>query len=500
MFFNHWAYRIAKQINDEVKGDIVITSGITTSGYPHLGTLVEGLIPSTIAKVLREEMQRDVKFYFIADIMDAFDNIPKELEVYKDFLQPHLGKPLVNVPDPFNYHNSYGEHFLEETIKIFHIFNINPTIKKADELYKQGCFDEQTFILLRNFEKVKKIVEETSNRKLEKEWHLIMPICQNCGKIATTTVIYFNEEGDYEYLCNKDVGYTKGCGYKGKGNIKERNYKLQWRLHWPSWQYYFNTSAEGGGLDHFTKGGSWDTAKEIHRQIFNRKEPIAYRWGFILEHGRKMSKSKGVILSLNELINLFPWKVIAYHILKFDLEENINLNPEKEALLNIIDDYESAAEMIHKEERTRAEEKKAAAYYLVENGKTWQLSFRDFLLYYAIYRDWQKVEFHLKAKPGDIKKYIEYWFDKDFVPEEYKFSYKPTKANEKIREFFESLNDNMDPLAIHNFVYSFAKEKGLDTKWLFAEIYKVLIGKNKGPRLGKLIYALGVKKVKADVL
>ncbi|MEM4295454.1 MAG: lysine--tRNA ligase [Candidatus Anstonellales archaeon] len=499
LVFNHWAYKIAEKImREKPDGKIVITSGITTSGPAHLGTVIEGLMPNTIKKVLLE-YKRDVDFYFIADIMDAFDSVPRDLMQFKEFLEPHLGKPLAFVPDPFSCHDSYAEHFLQEALYVFNAFGINPIVKRAHELYKQGAFEKQTIILINNFERVKEIVEKTSGRTLGKDWHVIMPVCEKCGKIATTTITKWDKEGNYEYICNKDVGYTKGCNYEGKSNIKYGNYKLQWRLHWPSWHYYFNTTAEGGGLDHFTKGGSWDTAKEIHKEIFKRKEPIGYRWGFILEHGRKMSKSKGVILSALELIKLLPPKIIAYHILKYDLEENMNFNPEKESILNIIEDYENASQITDRS--TRALEKKAAAYYLSNLGfKDWQGNFRDYLLYYSIYRDWDKVKIHLPYDADKIKGYISYWFDKDFVPEDYNFSYKPEKAKGNVRVFIESLKNDMDALAIHNAVYDFCKMHNINASEFFAEIYKTLIGKNKGPRLGKLIYALGVDRVKRDVL
>jgi lysyl-tRNA synthetase class 1 len=500
--FNHWAYKLAEKIIERQKkenSNIVITSGITTSGPAHLGTIIEGLMPQTITNVLRD-LGKNVDFYFIADIMDAFDSIPKDLENYKDMLEEHLGKPLAFVPDPYKDHESYGEHFLNETIEVFNAFNIKPVIKKAHELYKQNAFYEQTLLFIRNIDKVKEIIERISGRKLPKDWHAIMPICEKCGKIATTTVISADEEGNYEYICNKDIGYTKGCMYKGRGNIKEGNYKLQWRLHWPSWHLYFKTTAEGGGLDHFTKGGSWDTAKAIHEEIFNREPPIGYRWGFILEHGRKMSKSKGVILNAKELIKLIHPSVIAYHLLKYDLEENINFNPEKEELLNIIDDYESASLLLDKKDRTRAEEKKAAAFYLTKSKKQWEGNFRDYLLYYSIYRNWEKVKMHLNKDPKSVIPYIEYWFEKGYIPEDYNFSYSPKKAQGQVKEFIKSLNENMTALEIHNAVYEFCKLKHLEPKTFFAELYKTIINKDKGPRLGKLISALGVNKIKNDLL
>ena len=86
------------------------------------------------------------------------------------------------------------------------------------------------------------------------------------------------------------------------------------------------------------------------------------------------------------------------------------------------------------------------------------------------------------------------------MPEEYAFSYNPSKAEGAVAEFLGRLKENQDALAIHNAVFEFARERGIEPKALFAEIYKTLLGKERGPRLGKLIVAIGVERVKKDCL
>jgi lysyl-tRNA synthetase class I len=57
----------------------------------------------------------------------------------------------------------------------------------------------------------------------------------------------------------------------------------------------------------------------------------------------------------------------------------------------------------------------------------------------------------------------------------------------------------MDGLAIHNAIYDFAKANGIEGKTMFTDIYQSLIGKQKGPRAGKLIAALGIERLKKDL-
>ena len=64
---------------------------------------------------------------------------------------------------------------------------------------------------------------------------------------------------------------------------------------------------------------------------------------------------------------------------------------------------------------------------------------------------------------------------------------------------WRDLDAGMDALAIHNAIHDFASENGIETKTMFSEMYQALIGKERGPRAGKLIAALGVERVKKDL-
>ncbi len=500
---DHWAFRLAHEVLKR-KEPYVITAGATLSGPLHIGTVCEFLFPWAIKKALAM-MGKEAEFYFVADSRDAFDSIPRALEGEREKLSPHLGKPLSAVPDPFGCHESYSEHFLADVVDVMKAMGVEASIVRADEFYEgpSAPFHPYTLLYLKNEDRVKEIIEKTSGRQLPKDYSIIMPICEACGRIATTRVEKVELEGDdavYSYTCDKDVGYAEGCGHRGQGRIREGRYKLQWRVHWPTWQAYFGTTIEGGGVDHFTKGGSWDTAKAIHREILGREPPIGYKYGFILQRGKKYSKSKDSGMSVKEMLRLIPPKVVAYHLLKYDLTENIDFVPTKENVLAMITDYENAAQLREKAEGgelSRAERKRWFSY-LLAGEKEWDVPFRDVLLLYQIYRDWEKVE---KALPGNydyVKPFVEEWIRRGFVPDDYDFSYRPRRAEGAVREFLASLSPSMDAKEIHNAVYEFARSRGMEPKELFRQLYQTLIGKDRGPRLGRFIALLGVEKVKGD--
>ena len=498
----HWSEQLADQVIAEKKEPYVVTSGMTTSGPAHFGTVCEFLFPFVIRKMLEARGKR-VEFYLVGDILDAFDKIPLPMEKYSETLKPHFGKPLCDVPDPTGKTTSFGDYFLEEVKELMKKLGVTCNVLRANDMYREGKFDEWAGFYLKNEEKAKGILERTSGRQLPKDFSVIMPICGKCGKIATTRVTKHDGE-NYEYTCDKDVKYTKGCGYSGKNKIGDHRYKILWRLHWPAWKQIFGTSIEGAGVDHHTKGGSEDTCKVITLELMKKDYHIPYRYGFILLEGKKYSKSKGLGLGVTELLALIPPEILKYLLLRPDLEENIDINPTPENLLKAYEEFQQAAELAKGdiEALNRSERKKAIAFTLSTDKQHWTAPFLDVLLYYQIYQNWDDTGKILKDSEGVLylKSYVEEWVRRQFMPEDYNFRYSPKKAEGKIKEFVQTLTLDMDALAIHNSVFEFAKANGIEPKEMFKLLYLTLIGKERGPRIGKLIYALGVDKVKKDAL
>jgi len=495
----HWVDVIADQLAEEKKQPYVITGGMTTSGPPHLGTVCEFLYPSIIRETLNGR-GAESSFYFMADILDAFDSIPFELERYRDVLEPELGKPLVYTKDPVGCHASLGEHYLDQAVILSRKLGLEIDIRKINELYSEGKFDPYARLFLKDEAKAKEIVARTSMKKIEEmaKWSPIMPICEKCGRIATTRVTWHDLE-EYEYSCSADVKYTRGCGFSGRSSISNHKYKLQWRLHWPSWQAIFNSSIEGSGVDHMTKGGSATTAVEIHREMLGREPPVYFKYGFVLIHGKKYSKSKGIGMSATDILKLIPEGVLKYILIENDAQRDKDIDPTGDKLIAVYEDVERISRMA--EPKTRADMKKQLAFRLSIGKLPWKASFVDILLNFQIYKDWKRVGEILNDTEGAVylSRYIEEWIRMGYEPERYNFSVKPAKVGELkeiVNKFSAALSENMSELDVHNLVYEVAKNNGVKPDSLFSVLYRALIGKEKGPRMGKLVVSIGIAKTK----
>ena len=480
----HWVEQLAQRIITEKKEPYVISAGITTSGPAHLGTLCEFLFPGTIRTMVEKQSGKTCKFYFFADIFDAFDSVPLLMEKYSKELEPHLGKPLCDVPDPTGKSKSFGDHFLDEVRELMKLFGVEAEVVRINEWYQSGKIDRHIEFFLENEAHAKEIVGRTSGKQQPKDWSPIMPVCEQCGRIATTRVTGYNAKTQtYEYVCDRDVKYTKGCGFKGQNKISDHRCKLLWRLHWPMWHDIINTCAEGAGVDHFTKGGSHDTLSAVFKEMFKKPEPIGYKYGFILFRGKKYSKSKGIGMGVGDIVKLLPPEVVKYILLKPDLQENIDIDPTSNNLLKALEDFQGAAGIAASgndpETIPRSEQKRMQAFELANNGESicWKAPFLDVLLYYQIYGNWVEVGKLLEDAEGVkyLSKYVEEWIAREFIPEDYRFKYQPKKAEGTAAYLFRKLEPEMDALAIHNAVFEHAKADGIEPKELFKQVYLTLI-------------------------
>jgi lysyl-tRNA synthetase class 1 len=71
---------------------------------------------------------------------------------------------------------------------------------------------------------------------------------------------------------------------------------------------------EPAGKDHHSQGGSFDTARLVCREVYNRDAPVTFRYDFIGIKGTpgKMSSSKGTIIALEDVLRVYTPEITRY--------------------------------------------------------------------------------------------------------------------------------------------------------------------------------------------
>ncbi len=487
----HWADVIAEELIKKQKKHRIAT-GITPSGHIHLGNLREMLTADAIRKAIVEK-GGEAEIIYIAD---TFDPLRKRYPFLPQDYEKHVGKPLSEIPDPEGCHESYSEHFLQPFLESLEILSIPVTVKKADEMYKSGEYENHIRTSLEKRDEIAKIISEVSGREVNDDWSPFMPICKNCGRLNSTKVVDFDANGVY-YKC--------ACGYEGFSTFREG--KLSWRVDWVARWDILKITCEPFGKDHAAAGGSYDTGKRIAREVFGFEPPypVVYEWINLKGKGA-MKSSKGIVIPVSEIIQILPPEVVRYIIMRVKPEKHIEFDPGV-GLLDIFDEFENA---IKRNDRSV----KLSVFGDVTYS---DIPFRHLIVVGQIANwDYEKVIEILSRNyevdenvRRDVKRRLKYakaWIEK-FAPDSMKFEVKD-KVDVKLTQneidfltrFAEKLKNDMSAEAIHKLIYEVANEKNMKPSKAFQAIYKAILGKTHGPRAGYFIKLLGVEFIKKRFL
>lgn len=495
----HWADVIAEDLLKKDKKHILAT-GITPSGPIHIGNMREVL---TTDAVYRSIINKGGKAEFIY-IADDFDNLRKVYPFLNKKYEKFVGLPLSEIPCPCGEHKSYADHYLFSFLDSLKELGINPTVYRANEMYKKGMFKEAIQTALDNTEKIKIIIEKISKRQLPKNWIPFNIRCEKCGTITSAIPVLYN----YPY-----VEYTCACGYEGKADITKGGVgKLPWRVDWPARWKILNVTYEPFGKDHGAAGGTHDTGVAISKEIFSYTPPKYTMYEFILLKGKgAMHSSKGTALSAEEMLKMTPPEVLRFLLMNNQPNKHIQFDPGL-GLLNLIDEYDQLERVFFgKEKEIKGMKDLDTTYalskpYKVSKEIPLQLPYRHLVTLIQIGDNWQEVKKILQRTnqiPKNIKKedeehlkqraeHAKYWLER-FAPETVKFKVQKRLPDIKLEkeqiqfleEFLEKISKiDWEAEKIHNVIYEISEKRKIPIKIAFKTLYQIILGKEKGPRAG----------------
>ena len=317
-----WAYEFAQRIINERPDEEVYTvaSGVSPSGFIHIGNFREIVTPYLVAKALKK-LGKKVRFMLSVDNFDRFrkvpGNIPSEYSKY-------IGMPYVDMPSPFTENESYAKYFQERFLNELKQVGIEvECIYQADE-YRSGRYKDQIKLAMDKRKEIFDIIDSFRTQDAEEgerdNYYPISIYCSKCKKETKELYNYNEKTGDITYRC--------ACGHEETVNINTYfNLKLQWKVDWPMRWQAENVIFESGGMDHSTANGSHDVAERISREIFGFKPPIYEPYNFIgiKGGGAKMSSSKGNVLTLTDLLKVYDKHLILWFYAKYRPMQNFNI-------------------------------------------------------------------------------------------------------------------------------------------------------------------------------
>lgn len=327
----HWAYKIANELINKYpnKDTYVCASGISPSGSVHIGNFREVLTTYFVVKALNN-LGKNTKFIFSWDDYDRFRKVPKNVDPN---FQQYIGKPYVDIPDPFGCHSSYAEHFESEFEYSLKMFGIEIEFIYQHREYRSGRYNTQILHAIRQrkeiYDNLMKYKTNQPSKEARDSFYPITLYCENCGK-DDTEIIHFDEQ-------NEMVEYSCTCGFNHKVYILQANHiKLNWKIDWPMRWMLEDVIFEPGGRDHSSETGSFNVSKEIAKSIFGYEAPHYTPYDFIGIKGEngKMSSSTGNSITPNDLLKIYLPEIILFMFAKYKPTTAFNIGMDEDVLKN----------------------------------------------------------------------------------------------------------------------------------------------------------------------
>lgn len=509
----HWADQFAQNIIREKgkKKRYTLAAGITPSGTIHIGNFREIITVDLIARALKDAGKK-VRFIYSWDDCDVFRKVPKNLPK-KELLEQYLRKPLFLLPDVFGCHNNYAEHNEEEIEKEIPFVGINPEFIYQHKKYLNQDYAKEIEIAIKQKEQIKKILNEYRKENLSKDW---LPIFVFCSKCKKDTI----EELDYKG--NYTLSYRCECGNKETIDFRKQGFvTLRWRIDWPMRWYYEQVDFESGGKDHFSAGGSIETARKIIN-IYKKEHPVgfAYEW-IAIKGGKQFASSLGQVITLTEMLEIYEPEIVRYLFASTRPSATFEISFDLD-VLKIYEDFDKCERIAFKKQEAKSDkeynkQRRIYEFSVVDQPSKkmpFQPSFRHLTTIIQIYNgDTKKILNYYKPKTKtDITRITNRancainWLDK-YAPKDIKF-----KLNEKIDlKVKSSLKDKekksllilaailkkkkFNEKDLFNEFYTISKNLNLEPKTFFKIAYKSLVNKEKGPKLAPFILEIGQEKV-----
>ncbi len=498
-----WADKVAIELKKRKLPLEWVDDMKTPSGRVHVGALMGVVIHDLVHKALKDQGVT-TKYTYVFENHDPMDDIPSYLS--REKYEKYLGMPLYKIPSPVEGYKDFAEYYALEFKETFNKLGSHPEIIWTKDLYTSGKMNIGIKTILDNAEKVRDIYREMYKKPVADDWYPFQVYCEQCDKVSTTRV--YNWDGEnVHYRCPVDATeWTKGCGYEGKTSpFSDENGmkgKMPWKVEWPAKWQAIGVTVEGAGKDHMSRGGSHDLASLVAERVLNYAIPYPVSYEFMLIGGKKMSSSKGRGFSAGDILTILPPELARFLIVKMDIRQQTNFDPlTKNTIPNLFDEYQKAADAYF----NKTDEDLARTFELSQvDGVKKPPTVR-----FSVLAQWvQMPNMQERITSEGLEEWAKYAqvYVAEYAPESDKFLVQdtlPAVAHEltaiqkdlltKIRM---ELDKKWDAEAFQTQIYEYGKELGLNGKETFAAIYKVLIGKDHGPKAAWLILSLEREFVK----
>ncbi len=483
------------------KGYVLFETGYGPSGLPHIGTFGEVARTSMVRHAFQQISDIPTRLICFSDDMDGLRKVPDNLP-NAEMIAANLGKPLTSVPDPFGTAESFGHNMNARLRAFLDHFGFDYEFKSSTDTYKSGEFDEALLNVLKNYDKVMKIMLPTLGEERQQTYSPFLPISPRSGKVLLAKVFETNLE-------KGTIVYEEEDGSKEEVPVTGGHCKLQWKPDFGMRWAALGVDYEMYGKDHLASEPLYDGICKVAGGV----PPQHFMFELFLdEKGQKISKSKGNGLTIDQWLTYAPSESLALYMFQSPRKAKklyFDVIPQQ------VDDYLTYLEKYPNEDATKRIDNPVWHIHngnppAPESGIKFSMLLNlvsacnaedTSVLWGFLKRELPNATPENSPMLAKLCGYAVRYYH-DFV--------KPTKqfrdasdversALGELRDYLAGLPEGISAEDIQTKIYDLGLKyysKETMREWFKAN-YEVLLGTSQGPRMGSFIYLFGAKETMA---
>ena len=499
-----WPFEEAKKIYNKIqkttpkKGYVLFETGYGPSGLPHIGTFGEVVRTSYVMNAFNKIAPNiKTKMICVSDDIDALRKVPDNIP-NQELIKANLGRPLTSVPDPFNTHQSFGQHMNSRLISFLDSFGFEYEFISATDKYKSGSYNDTMLQVMAKYQELMDLMLPTLGLERQKTYSPFMPIDKESGIVIDKGVKSINKE-------KASVTYYDLNNQEKEISILDGNCKLQWKIDFGARWYSFDVNYEIYGKDHAPN-------EPIYRkicQILGGKPPINFTYEmFLSNEGEKISKSKGNGIAIEDWLKYAPQESMSLFMYQ---KPKTAKRLYFDVIPKAMDEYIAYSNSYNQLDEVKKLEN---PLFHIHNGNVNNI---DFNINYSLILNLASVcnpenddilwgfiskyqkDLHKESSPlltKMINNAINYY--NDFIKSNKKYrtpNNKEKLALQDLANEIKKADNNIinDASQIQTMIFSIGKKHGYEKnmrEW-FLTLYQILLGQDQGPRMGSFIALYG---------
>ena len=355
------------QYGEDLAGHVITcASGASPSGPIHLGNLREFLTVHFVAEEIRRRGV-PVRHLHSWDDYDRFRKVPAGIDpAWSD----HIGRPLSAVPDPWECHASWAEHYKAPLQAALAELGVDMEEVSQTEKYRAGAYREQILTAVRRRDDIERVMsryrtksveppeegapESTAEEETEHGAGALArfpykPFCADCGRDTVELTAYDDETTKLSYRCTFN-------GYEGVTDLSTDNDgKLVWKVDWPMRWAFEGVDFEPGGVDHASPGSSYTVGKELVKEIYDFRAPSFVGYSFVGAGGQvKMSSSRGGVPTASDALQILEAPILRWLYVRRQPKQAFNVDFGAE-VVRLYDEWDALGKKAADPERRDAQ-------------------------------------------------------------------------------------------------------------------------------------------------